>query len=267
MVEAGPDTPRGGPGRPGVPAPGRALPGRGRASASSSTSAPACRPGQRARGRPGRGRRTPGSSTSTTTRWCSRTPGAARRRPSGSPIIQADLRSPRRSSATRGLNLDLSRPVALLLVAVLHFVTDDEGGPNDIIARLRDALPPGSHVVILAHLTTEGVPEERVRAGARGVPERDRPDRAPLARGHPAGSSRASSCSTPGSPASRNGVRTIRTRRVRTASQASPARPNRRALRSRRPVRPCRPRAFRRALSGHEPPGTGPVGHSGTSRP
>ncbi|WP_433172669.1 SAM-dependent methyltransferase [Actinoallomurus sp. CA-150999] len=78
-------------------------------------------------------------------------------------IIQADLRDPESILGHRDLNLDLSRPVALLLVAVLHFVTDDEA-PYDILARFRDALPSGSHVVI-SHLTTEGVPEEHVRAG------------------------------------------------------------------------------------------------------
>jgi SAM-dependent methyltransferase len=84
----------------------------------------------------------------------------------GSPdvaVIQADLRRPREILDHPGLGLDLSRPVALLVVAILHFVPD-EAGPYDIVSEFRDALAPGSHLV-LSHLTSEGVPEEFVRAG------------------------------------------------------------------------------------------------------
>jgi len=70
--------------------------------------------------------------------------------------IQADLRRPReilRSSQLRDL-LDLSRPVALLLVAVLHFFPDSDE-PAALVAELREALAPGSYVVI-SHGTTDG---------------------------------------------------------------------------------------------------------------
>ena len=50
--------------------------------------------------------------------------------------------------------LDLSQPVALLLVAVLHFFPDSDQ-PTDLIAEPRDALAPGSYVVI-SHGTTDG---------------------------------------------------------------------------------------------------------------
>jgi hypothetical protein len=53
--------------------------------------------------------------------------------------------------------IDFGEPVALLLVAVMHFVTDDED-PAGIIAQLRDALPPGSFLA-LSHGTTRGRPE------------------------------------------------------------------------------------------------------------
>ncbi|REF00306.1 SAM-dependent methyltransferase [Thermomonospora umbrina] len=53
---------------------------------------------------------------------------------------------------TRSL-IDFERPVAALLVAVLHFVADEED-PARIVADLAGACPPGSHVV-LAHATTE----------------------------------------------------------------------------------------------------------------
>ncbi len=78
-------------------------------------------------------------------------------------VIQGDLRRPEDILGHPDLGLDLSQPVALLLVAILHFVADEER-PYDLVARYRDALAPGSHLVI-SHLTTENVPEELLRAG------------------------------------------------------------------------------------------------------
>ncbi|SFN12812.1 S-adenosyl methyltransferase [Pseudonocardia ammonioxydans] len=51
-------------------------------------------------------------------------------------------------------HLDLSRPVAVLLVSVLHFV-GDELDPAGIIRAYADATVPGSHVVI-THASDEG---------------------------------------------------------------------------------------------------------------
>jgi hypothetical protein len=64
-------------------------------------------------------------------------------------IVLADLREP---GAILGHPkvaelIDFGQPVALLLVAILHFVTDDEQ-PAGIIATFRDALPPGSYLVL-----------------------------------------------------------------------------------------------------------------------
>ena len=70
--------------------------------------------------------------------------------------IQADLRRPAEilgSPQLLGL-LDVSQPVALLLVAVLHFFPDSDQ-PAALVAELRDALAPGSYVVI-SHGTTDG---------------------------------------------------------------------------------------------------------------
>jgi hypothetical protein len=73
--------------------------------------------------------------------------------------VQADLRAPREilrhPDVTR--MLDLSRPVALLLVAVLHFFSDEED-PASLVGVLRDALAPGSYVAI-SHGTTDGQPQ------------------------------------------------------------------------------------------------------------
>ncbi|MEU9127221.1 SAM-dependent methyltransferase [Kitasatospora sp. NPDC048540] len=49
-------------------------------------------------------------------------------------------------------------PVVLLLVAVLHFVKDEDE-PEKLVARLRDALPPGSALVI-CHASLEGRPDQ-----------------------------------------------------------------------------------------------------------
>jgi hypothetical protein len=54
-------------------------------------------------------------------------------------------------------HLDLSRPVAVLLVSVLHFVVDDDRAAA-ITATLRDRLAPGSSLVLshVADLTGQG---------------------------------------------------------------------------------------------------------------
>jgi hypothetical protein len=73
-------------------------------------------------------------------------------------ILLADLRDPDLILAGARGFLDFTRPVALLLVAVLHFLRDEED-PAGIVASLRDALPPGSHLV-LSHGTTDFHPPE-----------------------------------------------------------------------------------------------------------
>ena len=52
--------------------------------------------------------------------------------------------------------LDFSQPIALMLVAILHFFPD-EYKPAAVLATLIDALPPGSYVAA-SHLTTEHDP-------------------------------------------------------------------------------------------------------------
>ncbi|MEV4335415.1 SAM-dependent methyltransferase [Streptomyces sp. NPDC049597] len=87
-----------------------------------------------------------------------------------SDVICADLRKPRQildSPEVTGL-LDLERPVALLLVAVLHFL-EDEDDPYAAVAELRDALAPGS-LLVVTHASYEGIPvPEDVAGGAVSV--------------------------------------------------------------------------------------------------
>ena len=67
--------------------------------------------------------------------------------------IDADLREPEKilGAPELGATLDLHRPVALVLLAVLHFVRDTQD-PYGIVARLVEALPAGSYLV-LSHAT------------------------------------------------------------------------------------------------------------------
>lgn len=85
-------------------------------------------------------------------------------------VVAADLRRPRQildSPEVRDL-LDLSRPVGLLLVSVLHFLEDDDK-PFEAVAELIGSLAPGSFVVV-CHASYAGIPlpQERV-AGTVGV--------------------------------------------------------------------------------------------------
>ena len=85
--------------------------------------------------------------------------------------IDADLRDPAAildNPATRDV-LDFAQPIALMLVAILHFMPD-EAKPAEVIAALLDALPSGSYLVA-SHLTTDHDPDattagQRVMRGA-----------------------------------------------------------------------------------------------------
>lgn len=99
-------------------------------------------------------------------------------------VTAADLRDPEAVLAAPGVAelLDLSRPVALLSVAVLHFIPDDDLA--DVLARYRAALAPGS-VHALSHGSADHddpAVAERMRATGQGyrgsateVTLRDRP--------------------------------------------------------------------------------------------
>ncbi|MGW7266025.1 SAM-dependent methyltransferase [Streptomyces sp. NPDC054842] len=79
-------------------------------------------------------------------------------------VLAADLRKPRdilQNPQVQRL-IDLNRPVALLLVAILHFV-EDADDPYSAVAELRDALAPGS-LLVLTHASYEGIPLPPERA-------------------------------------------------------------------------------------------------------
>ena len=66
--------------------------------------------------------------------------------------IEADLRKPQHilnhpCLAGSEPVLDLSRPVALFVVAIFHFITDEDG-PSELLRTLLEPLAPGSHLVL-----------------------------------------------------------------------------------------------------------------------
>ncbi|CAL9347039.1 SAM-dependent methyltransferase [Streptomyces sp. enrichment culture] len=79
-------------------------------------------------------------------------------------VVAADLLGPRDilESTEVARLIDLNRPVALLLVAILHFV-EDADDPYAAVAELREALAPGS-MLVLTHASYEGVPLPPERA-------------------------------------------------------------------------------------------------------
>ncbi|UGQ14962.1 SAM-dependent methyltransferase [Yinghuangia sp. ASG 101] len=67
--------------------------------------------------------------------------------------IDADVHTPESilDHPTLGTTLDVNRPVAVLMLALLHFLPDDHK-PTEILARLTERLPSGSHLG-LSHVT------------------------------------------------------------------------------------------------------------------
>jgi S-adenosyl methyltransferase len=74
----------------------------------------------------------------------------------GVTIIDGDLRDPERIFSHSGLLalIDPCQPAALFMTLVLHFIPASSN-PHAIVAKFRDALPPGSFL-ILSHVTGDG---------------------------------------------------------------------------------------------------------------
>ena len=104
-------------------------------------------------------------------------------RPGGATdYIEADLRDPQSilGAARERRALDLDQPVALMLIAVLHFIRPGDDEAQTIVRTLLDALPSGSHLAV-THFSTDFMPpEEKVRyqemldAGISDIWPRDR---------------------------------------------------------------------------------------------
>jgi hypothetical protein len=62
--------------------------------------------------------------------------------------LDADLRDPAKILAQAAETFDFGQPIAVLLIAVLHFVQDSDD-PYRIVTTLMDAVPSGSYLAIL----------------------------------------------------------------------------------------------------------------------
>jgi hypothetical protein len=76
----------------------------------------------------------------------------------GTAYVHADLRDPRAILAAAAQHLDLGKPVAIMLIAVLHHLLDDDH-PVQHVRTLLDAVPSGSYLV-LTHATMDFLDEQ-----------------------------------------------------------------------------------------------------------
>jgi hypothetical protein len=74
-------------------------------------------------------------------------------------IVQGDLREPEKILEHPEVRsrLDFDQPIAVLLVAIVHFLQDSDG-PEQIVARVREALPTGGYLV-LSHVCGQALPD------------------------------------------------------------------------------------------------------------
>jgi SAM-dependent methyltransferase len=79
--------------------------------------------------------------------------------------LDADLRDTGSILERAARTLDFSRPVAIMLIAILHAV-DDADDPYQIVATLLDAVPPGSYLA-LSHVASDIDPEKIAEATER----------------------------------------------------------------------------------------------------
>ncbi|GHF06453.1 hypothetical protein GCM10014715_73100 [Streptomyces spiralis] len=102
-------------------------------------------------------------------------------RPEGmTDYIEADVRRPDRILEHARKVLDFERPVALSLIALMHFIPDDQDA-HGIVRGLLDALPSGSYLVLthassdifpeLARQVTDEYARGGIRLGFRSRPE------------------------------------------------------------------------------------------------
>ena len=79
--------------------------------------------------------------------------------------LDADLRDPEKILTEAARTLDFSQPVAVMLVALLHVIGDDDD-PHGCVARLIDAVPSGSYLA-LSHVACDIEPEKVADAMGR----------------------------------------------------------------------------------------------------
>ncbi|MEV7869179.1 SAM-dependent methyltransferase [Streptomyces sp. NPDC088124] len=91
---------------------------------------------------------------------------------------EIDACEPQKLLAAAAKYLDLQRPVAVLMIALLHFVEDSDQDPRHIVRTVMEAMAPGS-CLVLTHLVDDHSPEtwRAVEAVYReeGMPAQIRP--------------------------------------------------------------------------------------------
>src|SRR5450755_114091 len=98
--------------------------------------------------------------------------------------VDADVRDTAHVLEEARKTLDLSAPVAVMLIAILHHLPDDDD-PYGIVARLMEGVPSGSHLVLshpASDIDTEAVAEVARRYNARVPAGQRRRSRAEVAR-------------------------------------------------------------------------------------
>jgi SAM-dependent methyltransferase len=87
--------------------------------------------------------------------------------PDRSIVVCGDVRDPAAIFADEAVSahLDFTQPVAVFLMAILHFVpaADD---PYGLVATIKDALAPGSYLA-LSHVTRDNVPDDLAEQAIR----------------------------------------------------------------------------------------------------
>jgi hypothetical protein len=88
--------------------------------------------------------------------------------PGATSYLEADLRDPGKILQHAARLLDFTQPVAVMLVAVLHLIADDDN-PYQLVSTLMDAVPAGSYLAV-SHLANDLYPEQMAEL-ARGFNE------------------------------------------------------------------------------------------------
>jgi hypothetical protein len=83
--------------------------------------------------------------------------------------IEADLRDPETILREAAAVLDFDRPVAIMLIAILHHLPDTAQA-QAIVRRLVEAVPPGSHLAIAHALHSPAMDEGAARWNEVGTP-------------------------------------------------------------------------------------------------
>ena len=84
--------------------------------------------------------------------------------------IDADLRDPGTIVREAARTLDFSRPVAIMLIAIMHLIGDADD-PYGLVAQLTAAVPPGSYLALSRSLPTSSPSRwPRRRGGTTGPP-------------------------------------------------------------------------------------------------